>query len=337
MRNPLLLDVDALTVSVETDGSKITIVRDVRLQIESEEAIGIVGESGSGKSSLAFALAGLSSSAQLRIDGKVLFRGEDMLRLGLDRVRKIRGAEVSLVFQDPHASLDPLHTIGSQLVQVLRAHRGDGRIDFKLEANSLLALVGLDPSVALAYPHQLSGGMKQRAVIAIAVANKPSLLIADEPTSALDVIVQKRIVELLTRLRQEMQMALVVVSHDLGVMARLVDRVLVMYGGRIVEDGPTATILTSPAHHYTRGLLDSLPSAAATYRVGDRARAIPGVPIRPEDNPAGCPFVSRCSAALEKCGREMPPVESSSEEHHFRCWNPVAASGTANPPGVAHG
>jgi len=324
-----LLSVRDLHVEFKGRGSVVRAVRGLSYDIGAGETIGLVGESGSGKSVSALSLLGLIPKRAGRIAaGSALFEGKEILHLSEEDLRKIRGARIAMIFQDPLSSLNPVLTIGRQITEAVENHRGVSNEEARKRATELLELVGIPDAAARLdnYPHQFSGGMRQRAMIAMALSCEPSLLIADEPTTALDVTIQAQILELLRRLRSELHMAVLLITHDLGVVAGFADRLAVMYAGRLVELGPTETILSDPAHPYTVGLLRSLPRL-------DRPRQVALTPIEgsPPDLASdlkGCPFAPRCAWRLERCATDDPALETVSgeratdaaaREHHVAC------------------
>jgi len=326
-----LLSVRDLHVEFSGRGTTVRAVRGLSYDIGAGETVGLVGESGSGKSVSALSLLGLLPKRVSRIPaGSALFEGEEILGLSDERLRSIRGARIAMIFQDPLSSLNPVLTIGRQISEAVETHRGLTNKQARERATELLELVGIpDAATRLDnYPHQFSGGMRQRAMIAMALSCEPSLLIADEPTTALDVTIQAQILELLRRLRSELHMAVLLITHDLGVVAGFADRLAVMYAGRLVELGPTETILSDPAHPYTVGLLRSLPRL-------DRPRQISLTPIEgsPPDLASdlrGCPFAPRCAWRLDRCTSDDPPLEtvvgeraadSSARDHFVACHN----------------
>jgi oligopeptide/dipeptide ABC transporter ATP-binding protein len=301
-----LLEVDDLHVSFPTSAGDVKAVRGVSLAVGPGEALAIVGESGAGKSVSMMAVLGLVPGA--RVSGSARYRGTELLGLAPNRLRALRGAHISMVFQDPMTSLNPVMTAGGQISAVLRAHdRRLSRKAARARAVELLDLVAIPQPArrVRAYPHELSGGMRQRVMIAMAVSNRPDVLICDEPTTALDVTVQAQILEVIGRLREEQGIALVLITHDLGVVAGTVDRVAIMYAGRVVEQGPLASVFTAPRHPYTRGLLASLP------RLDRRADPTPigGIPPSPLALPSGCPFHPRCPLAEAMCEVIEPDLE----------------------------
>jgi oligopeptide/dipeptide ABC transporter ATP-binding protein len=300
-----LLSIEDLSIAFGPDDAPLHAVRGVSLDIAPGEIVGLVGESGSGKSVSCRSVMGLIARPGRVTDGSVRFDGRDVLAMSARELRVFRAGDVGMIYQDPFSSLNPVYRIGDQLVETLRANRGLDKAAAKAEAVALLGRVGIpDPARRLlAYPHELSGGMRQRVMIALATASRPRLLIADEPTTALDVTTQAQILELLLEMREELGMAILLVSHDFGVVAQVCDRVAVMYGGYIVETGPVETIYNRPQHPYTRALLDSVPELEAAGR--DRSvhpRA--GIPGRPPDlgeELPGCVFAPRCAFARPTC------------------------------------
>jgi oligopeptide transport system ATP-binding protein len=301
-----LLEVEGLRVRLPTQAGAATIVRGIDYQVEEGEVFGIAGESGSGKTMSVLALMGLLPPGAV-VDGRAVFAGRDLLRLPPRELRRICGRELAMVFQDPMTSLHPMLSVGTQLTEHVRQHLGLGKRDAAERALELLREVRIPaPESALhAFPHQFSGGMRQRIAIAVALACRPTLLVADEPTTALDVTVQAGIIRLLDRLRRESGLAIVLITHDLGVLSSIADRVAVFYAGRVVEAGGRADVLGHPRHPYTRGLLDALPhpEAPATPLV-----AIPGAPPTPRQVPSGCAFHPRCSYAKEISRETVPPL-----------------------------
>jgi peptide/nickel transport system ATP-binding protein len=310
-----VLSVEDLSVRFATPRGPARVVNGVSWSVDAGETLAIVGESGSGKSVSVMSLLGLVPRPPAAVTGVVRFDGQDLLALPEEALRKVRGPGVGMVFQDPMTSLNPVLTVGRQLTEGMEEHLGLDRRAAVDRAVELLDLVGIsDPRDRLgAYPHQLSGGMRQRVMIAIALSCSPRVLVADEATTALDVTIQAQIVELVARLQRELGMAVVWITHDLGVVAGVADRVAVMYAGRIVEEGPVDSVYASPAHPYTRGLLASLPVLGARRPA---LEAIPGLPPDPVALPAGCPFHPRCPVRADgRCATEVPPLR------------PVAGSG----------
>lgn len=329
-----LLEVRRLSVDMTTVGGQhLRPVREVSFHVSAGETVGIVGESGSGKSTLALALTGLHSRlVNVKLSGGVSFDGEELMSLNQDRLRRVRGSKVGYVFQSPEASLDPTRTVGRQIVDVIRYHQqGLSRKAMQHEAIDLLDRVGLPrPDQAVRrFPHEFSGGQQQRVVIAVAIANRPKLLIADEPTSALDVLVQETVLDLLRSIQKDTKMAVIFISHDLRVVSRMAERTIVMYGGTLAEVGPTNTVLASPRHWYTVGLLQAIPDPHGDYRSQDRLRAIDGNPPSPAEIVVGCPFAERCPRAAHRCRHEPPTLDRISPDdernHLAACWFPATA------------
>ena len=319
-----LLDVRDLRVTFDTESGRLAAVDGVSFAVESGAALGIVGESGSGKSVSSLAVMGLIRGRNVTVEGTVVFDGVNLLSLGAAEMRRIRGNEIAMVFQDPLSSLHPLKRVGAQVAEAVRAHSDVSRAAARARTVELFELVDLrEPyRVASAYPHELSGGMRQRAMIATALANEPRLLLADEPTTALDVTVQAQILALLRRLREELGMALVIVTHDLGVVAQTAEQVAVMYAGRIVERAPSETLFRAPEHPYTWGLLRSMPRL-------DTPREVPLVPIVGSppsllQRPSGCSFHPRCPHVREPHRRIDPPLEPTEGDaaHEVACLLP---------------
>lgn len=320
-----LLRVRCLTVRYDSARARPTeAVREVDLDVEPGETVGVLGESGSGKSTLALALLGLLPSEGRVVAGSVEFEEREILRLGGKALDRLRGDRISMVFQQPGLALSPFLRVGTQISDVLRAHRDVSPRTARDRVLDLLYRVRIEEpeSVSRAYPHQLSGGQLQRAVIAQALICDPALLIADEPTAALDTVTQATLIDLLEVLKRELDMALVLISHDLRLLARLADRILVMYAGRIVEEGPAAGLLAGPVHPYPRELLRCLPAAVAT---GGARRSplhvIPGAPPSLAPPPPGCAFEARCPDRLDRCASESPSVSKLEDERQVSCWN----------------
>ncbi len=318
---PPLLEVRDLTVHFQTEDGVVRAVDGVSHTIHAGEALGIVGESGSGKSVSMLTVMGLTRARNARISGEVLFEGRDLLKASDAEMRRIRGNEIAMIFQDPLSSLHPFYKVGSQLVEAILTHQEMSKAQARDRAIELLGMVGIpEPRERVdSYPHEFSGGMRQRAMIAMALANEPKLLIADEPTTALDVTVQAQILELIGRLRTELNTAVVLITHDLGVVAQVTDHITVMYAGQVVESADKMTIFAAPEHPYTWGLLRSIPRL-------DRDRGQPLVPIagRPPSlisPPPGCRFHPRCPYALPAHSRVMPPLgQAAGDAHHeVRC------------------
>lgn len=318
-----LLELRGLRVAFRTREGLVQAVNDVTLSLDRGRTMGLVGESGSGKTVTALTILGLTRSEQTEAAGEALFDGVDLLRLSGSELRSLRGRRIAMVFQDPLSSLHPMHRIGWQIDEAIRAHEGTSKKAARSRTVQLLRSVGIpDPDARVdAYPHELSGGMRQRVMIAIALALSPDLLIADEPTSALDVTVQSQILELLARLQSEMGMALLIVSHDLGVIAEQTDEIVVMYAGRVVEQGTRDDVIGAAIHPYTRGLLDSIPHVDGP-RVAELT-PIPGAPPNAVSLPSGCAFHPRCVHALASCALKVPDLALVGSDHRVAC--PVMA------------
>jgi peptide/nickel transport system ATP-binding protein/oligopeptide transport system ATP-binding protein len=329
-----VLDVRGLSVVFRTRAGTIHAVNGVSFHVEAGELLGVVGESGSGKSVTMMSLIGLlpSPPAEVRA-GEVLLGGTDLLKLAPEALRDVRGRRVGFVFQDPMTSLNPVFTVGDQITEPLRRHLGMGRAEARALAADLLDLVGIPDARRRLdnYPHQFSGGMRQRVMIAIALACKPEVLIADEPTTALDVTIQAQILELVRDLRRTLGMAIIWITHDLGVIAGIADRVMVMYAGQVVEQGPVAAVFADPRHPYTRALLQTVPSLTGAR--AHRLNAIEGQPPILTAPAAGCPFRPRCRHALAVCAQANParrPVDGAAvgRGHDIAChWDAPAAAG----------
>ncbi|MEC0371026.1 ABC transporter ATP-binding protein [Paenibacillus chibensis] len=314
-----LLNVDELQVSFHTRDGLNQAVRGVSFHMGAGETVGIVGESGSGKSVTAKAIMGLIAPPGKITHGSVTFQGENLLGLSQKDWRKLRGNRIAMVFQDPMTSLNPVKTIGFQMSEVIRRHRGLGKKEAMLEAVEMLRKVGIsEPERRVKqYPHEFSGGMRQRVMIAMALSCNPELLIADEPTTALDVTIQAQILDLLKKLKDESDTAVLLITHDLGVVAQVCSRVVVMYGGMVMEEGTVEDIFYRTGHPYTQGLLRSLPKRVGANR--ERLVPIEGSPPDLINPPAGCPFRDRCPYAFGKCA-ELPPVAELGEGHRSLCW-----------------
>lgn len=315
-----LVDIQHERLSFFTPAGEVKALNDVSIHLNDGEVLGIVGESGSGKSVTAYSLMGLTAYPGKLVGGTIDFNGHRINDLSEKEFRKIRGNEVSIIFQDPMTSLNPVYTIGNQIMEVILLHTDKNKEQARARAKELLELVGInEPEKRLKqYPHELSGGMRQRVMIAIALACEPKLLIADEPTTALDVTIQAQILELMMELKEKLGMAIIMITHDLGVVASMCDRIAVMYAGRIVEYGTTDNIFYNPKHEYTKGLLKSIPRLDAKEH--ERLVPIEGTPIDLLNPPAGCPFAPRCSNCMKICLREMAPVTTFDDVHYTQCW-----------------
>lgn len=315
-----LVDIKNERLSFFTPAGEVKALNDVTIHLNEGETLGIVGESGSGKSVTAYSLMGLTAHPGKLIGGTLGFNGHEIHNMSEKEMRKIRGKEVSIIFQDPMTSLNPVYTVGNQIEEVILLHTDKNKKEARDRAKELLELVGInEPEKRLKqYPHELSGGMRQRIMIAIALACEPKLLIADEPTTALDVTIQAQILELMQDLQKKLGMAIIMITHDLGIVASMCEKIAVMYAGRIVEYGTTDEIFYEPKHEYTKGLLRSMPRLDNEEH--ERLVPIEGTPIDMLNPPAGCPFAPRCDRCMKICLKEMPPVTNFGEIHYTQCW-----------------
>ena len=311
-----LVDIKDEYLSFFTPAGEVKALNGVSISLNEGEVLGIVGESGSGKSVTAYSLMGLTAHPGKLISGELNFNGHQVEKMSEKEMRKMRGNEVSIIFQDPMTSLNPVYTIGNQIEEVILLHTDKDKAQAKERARELLELVGInEPDKRLKqYPHELSGGMRQRVMIAIALACEPKLLIADEPTTALDVTIQAQILELMMELKDKLGMAIILITHDLGVVASMCEKIAVMYAGHIVEYGTVDDIFYNPKHEYTKGLLKSIPRLDATEH--ERLIPIEGTPIDMLNPPKGCPFAPRCEKCMKISLREMPPVTEFDDVHY---------------------
>lgn len=315
----ILLDVKKLVVQYETDDSVVHAVNDVSFTIQKGETLGLVGETGAGKTTIALSVMRLLQTPPARIvSGSVMLDGEDLSEIPVDKMRRIRGKKVSMIFQDPMTALNPLDTIGEQILEVIQLHEKISKADAMKKAVDMLEMVGIPAERYGEYAHQFSGGMKQRVVIAIALACMPELLIADEPTTALDVTIQAQILELMNNLKKELGTSLILITHDLGVVAEMCDKVAVIYAGEIVETGTAVHIFDDTMHPYTEGLFGSLPNLTDK---ATRLKPIPGLMPDPTNLPDGCNFAPRCPYKTPRCCRENPPLTEAEPGHLVRCFN----------------
>lgn len=314
-----LLSVRSLKCRYMTGQGSICAVDGIDLDVDAGEVVGIVGESGSGKSTLALALLGLLDRPGCAVDGLISFKGHDLRTLREDYWCRVRGRQIGMIFQSPEASFSPVATIGRQMTEVLQVHRGMSKATAMAAAEQTLAKVGMPRPAEIMqnYPFELSGGMCQRAALALAISLQPALLLADEPTASLDLLAQAQITQILINMRRQYRLAMIVISHDLGLVSRVADRIAIMYAGRIVELGPTTHVLQLPRHPYTQALLASIP------RLEARSRAIPALPGYAPDMTvptAGCTFLPRCGHAGERCGSEQPPLAAGEDGQAAACW-----------------
>ncbi|MGG1663662.1 ABC transporter ATP-binding protein [Brevibacillus sp. NRS-1366] len=316
---PKVLEVRKVKTRIKLESSEYAIIEDINFHVDSKETVGIVGESGCGKSMTALSIMGLLPENASVSEGEIRLQGTNLLTISKDAYRKKRGKEMSMIFQEPMSSLNPVYTIGFQLIELIREHTTMSKAKAKMKAIEMLQTVGIPrpQEVIDEYPHQLSGGMRQRVMIAIGLACNPDILIADEPTTALDVTIQAQILELMKKLQNQFDMAILLITHDLGVVAEVCDRVIVMYAGQIVEEAPVLTLFETPRHPYTKGLIASTPKIGDEK---DRLHTIEGTVPQLSEMPKGCRFASRCSEVTELCIKESPPLVELSEHVRCRCW-----------------
>lgn len=314
-----VLEVNQVSVEFKNRTGATRAVNQVSFYVEKGESLGILGESGSGKSVTSLSIIRLLSDTGHVVEGDIQFHGNSLLQLSDAEMRNIRGNKVAMIFQEPMTSLNPVLTIGRQLSEVLRLHRGFSKTQAREASIELLGVVGISRAsdIVESYPHQLSGGMRQRVMIAMAIACNPELLIADEPTTALDVTIQAQILDLLRKLRQEMGMSLLLITHDLGVVAEMCDRVLIMYAGEVVETADVRSILRHPKHPYTQGLIKSTPKKGQGHQ---RLYSIPGQVPSPGQVTVGCKFASRCEHVMPICMQQAPSLVELAPFHQCACW-----------------
>lgn len=324
-----LLEVNNLKIDIKTHKGVVQAVRGIDFHLNEQETLAVVGESGSGKSITMKGIMGILPKNGKVTGGSVLFGGRDLTAYSERQMQKVRGSDIAMIFQDPMTSLNPTMRIGKQIEEMLKAHKKDMNSEqYKARAIELLDMVGISNPEARyrQYPHQLSGGMRQRVIIAIALACEPKVLIADEPTTALDVTIQAQILDLMRSLQKKTKTSIIIITHNLGVVANIADRVAVMYGGKLVETGDVYDIFRNPGHEYTRGLLASIPKA---HEKGKRLYAIPGTPPDLMDPPKGCPFAPRCRETMVVCQQFMPEYTECGDCHRSACWllDPRAGKG----------
>lgn len=317
--NKYILEVNNLHTSFFTDAGEVCAVNGISFNLEPGKTLGIVGESGSGKSVTAYSIMQILASTGKITEGEIKYKGEDITKWNKKQMQSFRGSKCSIIFQDPMTSLNPVYTVGNQLTEAIRLHTNKSKKEAKEHAIEMLKLVGVNEpeSRVKQYPHELSGGMRQRVMIAMALACEPDILIADEPTTALDVTIQAQILELMQELQKKLGMAIIMVTHDLGVIASMCDEILVMYGGRVCERGSADDIFYRPAHEYTKGLLRSIPKAD---NMNEKLIPIGGTPINLLNMPKGCAFCPRCDKALKICLSEKPEEYRISDSHLAACW-----------------
>ncbi|QDI91625.1 ABC transporter ATP-binding protein [Salicibibacter halophilus] len=320
MNGETVIDVRNLKTSFFNKKTELPVVDDVSFSVKKGETLAIVGESGSGKSMTSLSIMRLVPSPNGKIvDGEVFFDGKDLLKEKEKAMYKVRGNDISMIFQEPMTSLNPVYTIGEQIREQLTYHQNISKREAHQVGIEMLQTVGFSRAQEIMgdYPHRLSGGMRQRVMIAMALSNNPKLLIADEPTTALDVTVQAQILDLMRKLSKEYDSSIILITHDLGVVAELAERVVVMYGGQVVEEAPIEDLFDDPLHPYTEGLLDSIPKMDS---VQERLNSIPGAVPTPDNLPVGCNFVTRCPYAMEICSQEEPRLLSKDSSRNVRCF-----------------
>lgn len=321
IKNKKVLDIKNLKVEYKVEKKIIKALNGLDLEIYEGETLGLVGETGAGKTTTAMSIMQLIPSPPGKIvKGSINFVGEDLMKVSESRKREIRGNEISMIFQDPMTALNPRMTVGEQIEEVISYHRKVSSNQARKEAERMLEIVGIKKERAISYPHQFSGGMKQRVVIAIALACQPKLLIADEPTTALDVTIQAQMLKMIQELKIEYKTSVLMITHDLGVVARTCDKVAIMYAGEVVEYGTLKAIFKQTKHPYTKGLFDSIPSISSQV---NRLTPIMGEAPDPSNLPVGCKFSPRCSRCQDICVKEDPKVTINSEYHQFRCHFPL--------------
>jgi len=318
MPNNSLLSIRNLDVRYTTDNGTVQAVSGLNLSIKKGQTLGLVGETGAGKTTMAMSVMRLIASPPGKITGgEVFFEGTDLLKVSDSVMRKVRGGKIAMIFQDPMTSLNPIMPVDKQVAEMVALHNKQSKQESLKRALAMLQLVGIQPDRAGEYPHQFSGGMKQRVVIAIALACNPALLIADEPTTALDVTIQAQVLELMKGLKKQFDTAMIMITHDLGIVAETCDHVAIMYAGRIVEEADTTSLYADPRHPYTQGLFASIPNVKEER---ESLAVIPGLPPEPTNVPSGCPFHPRCSHVMERCKVEKPEPVVVSDGHAVACF-----------------
>lgn len=314
-----MLEIKNLQTKFRTDNGEITVLDGVSFQINKGETIGVVGESGCGKSVTSLSIMGLLPRTAQITRGEILYKGENLVGYSKDQMRKVRGKEIAMIFQEPMTSLNPVYTIGAQIMELVLNHTDMNKKQAKEHAVQMLKLVGIPRAEEIVdeYPHQLSGGMRQRVMIAMAMSCSPSLLVADEPTTALDVTIQAQILDLMRELQQKSDMTIMLITHDLGVVAEMCDRVVVMYAGQVVEEAEVEKLFETPKHPYTVGLLGSIPDMDVEQ---EYLFTIGGTVPSPGQMPVGCRFAERCNKAFDKCIAQAPPLFDLPDGTKSRCW-----------------
>lgn len=318
MGNEKLLDIKNLSVTYKTEDGIVYAVNDLNMEIGHKETLGFVGETGAGKTTTAMTIMGLLPTPPGKVtSGEILFDGRDMLTISDKERRSILGEEISMIFQDPMTSLNPSMRVGDQIVEMIRLHKKIGKKEAMVEAENLLEMVGIRRERARSYPHQFSGGMKQRVVIAIALACRPKLIIADEPTTALDVTIQAQVMNLIKELKEKFGISMILITHDLGIVAEICDKVAIMYAGQIVEYASVEKVYNNPSHPYTNGLFNSIPKLDTEE---EWLEEIHGLPPEPTEQIEGCAFSPRCPNCMEICKHKKPGITHIDEEHYVRCF-----------------
>ena len=318
MGNEKLLDIKNLSVTYKTEDGIVYAVNDLNMEIGHKETLGFVGETGAGKTTTAMTIMGLLPTPPGKVtSGEILFDGRDMLTISDKERRSILGEEISMIFQDPMTSLNPSMRVGDQIVEMIRLHKKIGKKEAMVEAENLLEMVGIRRERARSYPHQFSGGMKQRVVIAIALACRPKLIIADEPTTALDVTIQAQVMNLIKELKEKFGTSMILITHDLGIVAEICDKVAIMYAGQIVEYASVEKVYNNPSHPYTNGLFNSIPKLDTEEEWHEE---IHGLPPEPTEQIEGCAFSPRCPNCMEICKHKKPGITHIDEEHYVRCF-----------------
>ena len=318
MGNEKLLDIKNLSVTYKTEDGIVYAVNDLNMEIGHKETLGFVGETGAGKTTTAMTIMGLLPTPPGKVtSGEILFDGQDMLTISDKERRSILGEEISMIFQDPMTSLNPSMRVGDQIVEMIRLHKKIGKKEAMVEAENLLEMVGIRRERARSYPHQFSGGMKQRVVIAIALACRPKLIIADEPTTALDVTIQAQVMNLIKELKEKFGTSMILITHDLGIVAEICDKVAIMYAGQIVEYASVEKVYNNPSHPYTNGLFNSIPKLDTEE---EWLEEIHGLPPEPTEQIEGCAFSPRCPNCMEICKHKKPGITHIDEEHYVRCF-----------------
>ncbi|NYB73005.1 ABC transporter ATP-binding protein [Sedimentibacter hydroxybenzoicus DSM 7310] len=314
-----ILEIKNLKIEYKSNERTVEAVNNLNLLLNKGESLGIVGETGAGKTTTALGIMGLIPDPPGKIvNGEIIFEGHDILKLSKNKLRAVRGKKISMIFQDPMTSLNPVITVGDQIAESIRIHEKLSRADAVLKAKEMLELVGIPEERYAEYPHQFSGGMKQRVIIAIALSCNPELILADEPTTALDVTIQAQVLDLILKLKREKNTSMILITHDLGVVVEICEKVAIMYAGEIVEYGTTEQIYENTSHPYTRGLFDSIPDIDAKE---DRLIPIQGLMPDPADLPKGCSFEPRCRYSTEKCKESNPDTQEIGNGHFVKCYN----------------